>query len=248
VTGEERVAVVTGASRGIGKQTCLRLARQGMQLALAARTEEPRSGTPGTLGETVAALRELGCEPLAIRADLSAADDVDRVVSETLARFGGVDVLVNNAAYTVGRTLFTHVPDLTREQWEKHFAVNVTAPLMLIQGFWNSMRARGGGVVVNDERGVDVEPVRNVEALVLFQSSFFTYDRPKTNLDFNIQYYPSLSNAGRQRVQLDAGVKREFFKDLFVALTVYHTYDNRPPNPAADTNDVGVVSSIGWTY
>jgi hypothetical protein len=115
----------------------------------------------------------------------------------------------------------------------------------------NSNRAQlalGGGVVVNDERGVDVEPVRNVEALVLFQSSFFTYDRPKTNLDFNIQYYPSLSNAGRQRVQLDAGVKREFFKDLFVALTVYHTYDNRPPNPAADTNDVGVVSSIGWTY
>ena len=58
-------------------------------------------------------------------------------------------MLVNNAAYTVGRTLFTHVPDLTREQWEKQFAVNVTAPLMLIQGFWNSMRGRGGGVVVN---------------------------------------------------------------------------------------------------
>ncbi len=164
MTGEERVAVVTGASRGIGKQTCLLLARQGMQLVLAARTEEPRSGTPGTLGETVAALRDLGCEPLAIRADLSAADDVDRVVSETLERFGGVDVLVNNAAYTVGRTLFTHVPDLTREQWEKHFAVNVTAPLMLIQGFWNSMRARGGGVVVNLTSGEAalraVEPTR----------------------------------------------------------------------------------------
>jgi hypothetical protein len=66
--------------------------------------------------------------------------------------------------------------------------------------------------------------------------------------DVSFQYYPSLSNTGRQRVQLDAGAKREFLKDLFVALNFFNTYDNRPPNPAADTNDVGIVLSIGWTY
>jgi len=49
-------------------------------------------------------------------------------------------------------------------------------------------------------------------------------------------------------VQLDAGVKREFLKDLFVAFNLYNTYDSRPPNPTANTNDVGVVLSIGWTY
>lgn len=115
----------------------------------------------------------------------------------------------------------------------------------------NSNRAQlslGGGMVFNDERGVDVERVQNVEALFLFQGSFFTYDRPKSNLDVILQYYPSLSNAGRHRVELDAGVKREFFRDLFVALNVYNSYDNRPPDPAADRNDVGVVGSIGWTY
>lgn len=144
-----KVAVVTGASRGIGKQTCVLLARRGVQLVLAARTEEPRPGTPGTLGETVEELRALGADPLAIRADLAVPADLDQIVSKTLARFGGVDILVNNAAYTVGKTLFTHVPDLTRDQWDKHFAVNVTAPLMLVQGFWSSMRARGGGVIVN---------------------------------------------------------------------------------------------------
>jgi Protein of unknown function, DUF481 len=115
----------------------------------------------------------------------------------------------------------------------------------------NSNRAQlvlGAGLAFNDERGVDVEPTQNVEALLMFGTSFYTYDRPKTNLDINLQYYPSLSNAGRQRVQLDAGVKREFWKDVFVALNLYNTYDNRPPNPAADTNDVGVVLSIGWTY
>ncbi len=53
-----------------------------------------------------------------------------------------------------------------------------------------------------------------------FGTSFYTYDRPKTNLDINLQYYPSLSDTGRQRVQLDAGGKRELWKDLFVALNL----------------------------
>jgi NAD(P)-dependent dehydrogenase (short-subunit alcohol dehydrogenase family) len=155
-----KVAVVTGASRGIGKQTCLLLARHGIQLVLAARTEEPRAGTPGTLLETVDELRALGADPVAVRADLSVVEDVDRIVTTALERFGGVDLLVNNAAYTVGKTLFTHVPDLTRDQWDKHFAVNVTAPLMLIQGFWASMRRRGGGVVVNLTSGAStLQPV-----------------------------------------------------------------------------------------
>ena len=115
----------------------------------------------------------------------------------------------------------------------------------------NSNRAQlqiGGGLALNDERGVDVEPVQNLEGLLTFQMSYYTYDRPKTNVDITMQYFPSLSNRGRQRLQLDAGVKREFFKDFFLSLNVFDTYDSRPPNPEADTNDVGVVTSIGWTY
>jgi hypothetical protein len=115
----------------------------------------------------------------------------------------------------------------------------------------NSNRAQlvlGAGLAFNQEQGVDVETTQNVEALFMFETSYYTYDRPKTNLDISFQYYPSLNNIGRQRVQLDAGVKRELWKDLFAALNLYNTYDNRPPNPAADTNDVGIVLSIGWTY
>jgi hypothetical protein len=57
-----------------------------------------------------------------------------------------------------------------------------------------------------------------------------------------------LSNRGRHRAQLDASIKQKVLKDLFVALTVYNSYDSRPPNAAADRNDVGVVASVGWTY
>ena len=115
----------------------------------------------------------------------------------------------------------------------------------------NTNRAQltlGAGVVFNDERGVDVEPTQNLEALLLFQTSYYTYDRPRTNIDVTTQYYPSLSDPGRRRLQLDAAVKREFFKDLFVSLSVFYTLDTRPPNPDADTYDVGVLWSIGWTY
>jgi uncharacterized protein DUF481 len=115
----------------------------------------------------------------------------------------------------------------------------------------NSNRAQlslGAGLSANKERGVDVEPTSNLEALFVFQTSFYTYDRPKTNLDIALQYYPSLSNPGRQRVQFDAGVKRELWKDFFVSVNGYNTYDNRPPNPTADRNDVGIVWSIGWSY
>jgi NAD(P)-dependent dehydrogenase (short-subunit alcohol dehydrogenase family) len=157
---QDTVAVVTGASRGIGKQTALALARRGVDLVLAARTEEPRAETPGTLPETAEELRALGCEPLVVPADLSIQADIERVVTAALERFGHIDILVNNAAYTVGRTLFTHVPDLTREQWDKHFAINVAAPLMLIQGYWNTMCERGGGVVVNITSGAaQLQPV-----------------------------------------------------------------------------------------
>jgi len=106
----------------------------------------------------------------------------------------------------------------------------------------------GAGLAVNDERGVDVESTQNIEAVFGLEGSFYTYDRPKTNLDLRLQYYPSLSNTGRQRVQLDAAVKRELLKDFFVSVNLYNSYDNRPPNPASSNNDVGIVLSIGWTY
>ena len=115
----------------------------------------------------------------------------------------------------------------------------------------NSNRAQmtvGAGLVVNYERGVDVEPTQNIEGLLAFRTSYYTYDRPKTNIDVSFAYYPSASNVGRHRLQLDSAVKREFWKDLFIALNVFDTFDSRPPNPEADRNDVGTVLSIGWTY
>jgi hypothetical protein len=115
----------------------------------------------------------------------------------------------------------------------------------------NTNRAQfevGAGLVVNDEQGVDTESTQNLEGAVLVNASYYSYDRPKTNLDVRFLYYPSLSNFGRQRVQIDSAVKRELWKDFFFSLSVYYSFDSDPPNPEAARTDTGVVTSLGWSY
>jgi hypothetical protein len=106
----------------------------------------------------------------------------------------------------------------------------------------------GVGLSVNHEEAVDAESTDNLESMFTFRTSYFTYDRPKTNIDIGFQYFPSLSNWGRQRIQLDASLKREIWKDVFVAVNMFDTFDSRPPNPDSHSNDVGVVLSFGWSY
>ena len=106
----------------------------------------------------------------------------------------------------------------------------------------------GGGLMVNREQGVDVEPTENIEAVVYLQTSFYTYDRPKTTIDLGFQYLPSLNTLGRHRLQLNTTVMRELMKDLIVSANLYDSFDSEPPNDLFDINDVGVVLSIGWTF
>jgi hypothetical protein len=104
------------------------------------------------------------------------------------------------------------------------------------------------GLVVNTEKGIGVERTGNVEGLLQFRSSYYVYDTPKTNVDVSLQYYPSLSDVGRHRLQFDSSVRREIVKDFTVSLNVYDTFDSEPPNEGFARNDVGIVFSLGWTY
>ena len=115
----------------------------------------------------------------------------------------------------------------------------------------NTNRAQlqlAGGLVVNNEEGVDVPNTQNLEGLASFRSSFFTYDGAKTNFSTKLDYYPSLSNWGRQRLQFDGSLSQTLWKDFSFSINVFDTFDSDPPDPAAERNDAGVVTSIGWTY
>src|SRR5271154_3997310 len=92
-----RVAVVTGASRGIGKALAIRLAQEGADVVVAAKSEESTERLPGSIHETADAIRALGRRALAIATNVRDEDAIRNMIERTIAEFGRLDILVNNA-------------------------------------------------------------------------------------------------------------------------------------------------------
>ncbi|HEY8081900.1 MAG TPA: SDR family NAD(P)-dependent oxidoreductase, partial [Acidimicrobiales bacterium] len=121
-----RVALVTGASRGIGAAIAERFAAEGAAVAVAARTvDATASPFAGTIHETVERIRAAGGTAVAIAADLSRPEDRERIAEEATAQLGDVDVLVNNAAVTY----FLPISEFTAKRVQLMLRVQVEAPL-----------------------------------------------------------------------------------------------------------------------
>lgn len=141
-----KVAIVTGASRGIGAAIAKRLAAEGAQLALVARTVEAGSSRlDGSLNEVAEQIRAMGGECVCIGANLAKEEQRGHIVAETVARFGAVDILINNAAWSRYQACVEH----SLKDVRKTLEINMVAPLQLVQQCLPSMKNRGGGWIVN---------------------------------------------------------------------------------------------------
>jgi len=137
----DQVALITGASRGLGRATARAFAREGAALSLCARGEED-------LRRVAAELAGAGTPALAVRADLRSPRDIERLVSLTLDRFGRIDILINNAS-ELGPTSLPHLVDYPQGAFADVLDVNLLAPFRLTQAVLGGMLARRQGVVIN---------------------------------------------------------------------------------------------------
>jgi len=138
---EGKVALVTGASRGLGRALAVAFAREGAALALCARGAS-------ALGEVARAVAALGADVLAIPADVRSSRDLERLVALTLDRFQRVDILINNAS-ELGPIPLPYLADYPPAAFDDVLQVNVTAPFRLTQAVIGGMLLRRHGVVVN---------------------------------------------------------------------------------------------------
>ena len=154
---EGKVAIVTGASRGIGAEIAALFASEGAMVVCAARTlNEGDHPLAGSLSQTVTAIRAKGGQATAVAADVSTEAGCLSLVEQARATYGPIDVLVNNAA------LNYYIPtvDYPTNRWIRAFAVNVHGPFILSKTVLADMIARRAGAIVNISSGAAIGPGR----------------------------------------------------------------------------------------
>jgi NAD(P)-dependent dehydrogenase (short-subunit alcohol dehydrogenase family) len=155
---EGKVAVVTGASRGIGKAIAVRFAAEGARVVCMARTLEEghHAAFEGSLQTTVRAIQTAGGQALALACDVSDYESCERAIGEARNALGPIDVLINNAALTY----FVPIADFPVTKWIKSFAVNVHGPFYLSKLVLTDMLARRQGAIVNISSAAAIGPGR----------------------------------------------------------------------------------------
>jgi len=133
-----KAAIVTAASKGIGKAVAVELAKEGANVSICARGKED-------LEQAAEEIRKQGVQAVAVQGDVTKPDDIRRVIDETIQAFNRIDVLVNNA----GDAWLGHSVDTTDEEWEYSTAVTLYSAVRFTRGVVPHMRKQGGGRIIN---------------------------------------------------------------------------------------------------
>ena len=154
---EGQVAVITGASRGIGQTIAELFATEGAKIVCAARTvNEGDHQLEGSLARTVQTIKDGGGDAIAVAANVSEQADCNELIEQARSHFGQVDILVNNAALNY----YVPIVDYAVNRWIRAFAVNVHGPFILSQAVLPEMIERKRGAIVNISSGAAIGPGR----------------------------------------------------------------------------------------
>lgn len=237
--GADRVAVVTGATRGIGRAVAIELARRGTDVVIVGRTATG-SGLdtlPGSVDETVAQIASIGGgRALGIVANLADETDTQAVVDRTLDEWGRCDVLVNNAAYTSNGSML----DLPWNRWARAFRVQVVAPHQMCQGFLPGMRERGSGRVINVSSSA---ALRATPGLGLYSTSKQAMERWSEYLDVELKA-SGQSGVAVNTVRVNRLVATEGWRHMVTTKGIELATGNAPDTIPVTTESV--ADSILW--
>jgi NAD(P)-dependent dehydrogenase (short-subunit alcohol dehydrogenase family) len=138
---QDKVALITGGSRGIGQAIAMLFAKAGADLTISSRNRRPPE-----LEETAERARSLGGRVLAVSANVGKKDDVSRLVQTTLDIFGRIDILVNNAG---GNPILSTIADLDEEAFDKVMEINLKGAFLMSKAVIPAMIRQGGGRIIN---------------------------------------------------------------------------------------------------
>ncbi len=175
---EGKVALITGASRGIGAGIAERLAEAGAKVAVAARTLDPDPKYVGSLSDVVKRISDAGGTVVPIQADISKSEDRRRMVDETVEQLGPIDILVNNAAVT----FYVPFEEFPEKRYNLMFEVQVRAPFELAQFVVPGMRQRKQGWILNITSRAGIHP-QGPPYMELYKRGFSVYGMVKAALD-----------------------------------------------------------------
>ena len=126
----DKIAIITGASRGLGKAMAVELAKEGASVAVVARTVKAGQGPlPGTIHETVETIKKRGGEARAVQCDVTDENDVAAMVGQVIKHYGRIDILINNAGITTPEPFLK----LTPKKWDLVIAVNLKGTFLCSQ-------------------------------------------------------------------------------------------------------------------
>ncbi len=147
---EGRVAIITGASRGIGKALALRLAEEGADIVVAAKSEHSREKLPGNIYDTADEVRARGRRALSVKVDVREEADVANMVQRTMEEFGRIDILINNA----GALWWKPVLETPAKRFDLVFGVNVRGAFLCSYHVLPQMKMQRWGHIINMAPGI----------------------------------------------------------------------------------------------
>ncbi len=159
------VAIVTGASRGLGRAVAKEYAREGASVVICARSQSP-TGLSGTIGETAQAIQSAGGEVFPVECDVTDEEQVEEMVRRVVERYGRIDVLFNNAgAMVLGESIL----EIDPKRWDQVMLVNVTGPYLCSRAVLPTMIGQRRGSIINIGSRMATDPMQG--GGVLYSSS-----------------------------------------------------------------------------